>query len=273
MFGYVKPFQPELKLKEYELYKAFYCGLCEAMGKHIGNTNRLTLSYDMVFLAIVLSELCAEEVHIEKKRCIVHPVNCRNRAYTSSTMEYCAKAAAVLTYFKVEDNINDTGKFRYRILLPFAKRFVKKAGLEELHGEVNEHLRKLSEAEKSGFSIDTNADIFGKLLGSVFAYPIDDAKTSFIAYDIGYHCGKWIYIIDACDDFEKDKKDGAYNPLCDFEELPLGILKTAATLELSAMNDAFLRAPVNNRVLHDIITNIITLGMTDTIDTVLKEKE
>lgn len=269
MFGYVKPMNAELKIKEHELYKAVYCGLCEAMGKHICTSNRLTLSYDIVFLALVRTELCGEEIHIEKKRCLAHPAKKRNRAYIPNSLEYCARVSAILSYYNIEDNVKDTGKFKYRMLLPFAKRTLKKANLPELRGEVNDYLKQLSAAEGTELNLDTNADIFGKLLGLVFSYGLTDPSVSFAAYDMGYHCGKWIYIIDACDDFEKDKKNNTYNPLSEFDMLPREMLKTALNLELSAMQDAFCRTECKNTVLYDIIQNIITLGMPETTDKIL----
>lgn len=53
MFGYIRPFQPELRMKEYEAYKSVYCGLCKELGRRYGIFARFTLSYDFTFLAIL----------------------------------------------------------------------------------------------------------------------------------------------------------------------------------------------------------------------------
>ena len=32
MFGYIVPEKPEMKIKEYELFRAYYCGVCRSIG-------------------------------------------------------------------------------------------------------------------------------------------------------------------------------------------------------------------------------------------------
>ena len=58
MFGYVRTMDSELKVKEHELYKATYCGLCRSMGEVCGGSSRLTLSYDGVFLSLLRTIVC-----------------------------------------------------------------------------------------------------------------------------------------------------------------------------------------------------------------------
>ena len=53
MFGYVKPDKAELLVKEYEFYRATYCGVCRAMKKYTGVLSNVGLSYDSVALALV----------------------------------------------------------------------------------------------------------------------------------------------------------------------------------------------------------------------------
>ncbi len=257
MFGYIKPMTEELKVKEHELYKSIYCGLCSAMGEHICTSNRLTLSYDIVFLALVRCCITGENIHIEKKRCMVHPVKPRNRAYIPETLRYCARVSALLTYYNIKDDIEDGGNLSSRLLLPSAKRYMKKADMPDLGDTIRTHLDELSSLEKKEGSLDRNADCFGRLLGEVFAYGLDCAEL----YNFGYHIGKWIYIIDAADDFEKDKKAGEYNPLSEYDSLPREVLNITCTLELEAAYNSFNRTDTCNQVLKAIIENILTLGM------------
>ncbi|MBQ4562801.1 MAG: hypothetical protein IJA55_10785 [Clostridia bacterium] len=257
MFGYIKPMTEELKVKEQELYKSIYCGLCSAMGEHICTSNRLTLSYDIVFLALVRCCVTGERIHIEKKRCMAHPIKPRNRAYIPETLRYCARVSALLTYYNVKDDIEDGGKLKSKLLLPSAKRYMKKADMPDLGEIIKNRLDTLCSLEKEGGSLDRNADCFGSLLGEVFAYGLENPEL----YNFGYHIGKWIYMIDAADDFEKDKKAGEYNPLSDYEALPCEALNIACTLELEAAYAAFNRTEAKNQVLKAIIENILTLGM------------
>ena len=99
MFGYVKPLPGELKVKEYEFYKAAYCGLCRAL-KEKSRILPFTLSYDFVFLAILKMAVANEKPEIRKIRCIAHPFR-KNKPALSLTpsLEKTASAAALLVCF------------------------------------------------------------------------------------------------------------------------------------------------------------------------------
>ena len=57
MFGYITICKPELKIKDFERYKAFYCGLCQELKEKYGMGGQMTLTYDMTFLVVLLSSL------------------------------------------------------------------------------------------------------------------------------------------------------------------------------------------------------------------------
>jgi len=107
MFGYVRPLVSEMKVRENEMFRALYCGLCRAMGKHTGCASTLTLSYDFVFLAVFRSALTGEKLTVEKHRCALHPLKKRAMAADSETLRYCARAAALLTFAKLQDDLTD----------------------------------------------------------------------------------------------------------------------------------------------------------------------
>lgn len=275
MFGYIKPMISELKVREYELYKSMYCGLCRAMGKHICQSQRFTLSYDIVFLALVRTALTNEKIHIEKRRCAVHPIKKKNSASVPNTLRYCSQAAAILTYYNLKDDIEDKSsapKIKYKLMLPHAKRFIKKANDKELEQKIKMHLNELADCEKANSSLDKSADCFAKLLGKVFCHNIYDIDIARYAYETGYHIGRWIYIIDASDDISEDRKNGAYNPLKRYDDIPYDMLKISATLELSQAKASIDSADIKNNALKAIIDNIITLGMPEIQDKILKEK-
>ena len=77
MLGYVRVKSQELRLREYDCYRALYCGLCKSMGKCTGQCSRMTLSYDFVFLAAVRIALTEEPLQIKKVRCLLHPIRRR----------------------------------------------------------------------------------------------------------------------------------------------------------------------------------------------------
>ncbi|MBP1568901.1 MAG: hypothetical protein J6A12_00730 [Oscillospiraceae bacterium] len=131
MFGYIKPFRPELKIREAEDYKAVYCGLCKELGRSYGLFARMTLSYDFAFMAMFFmslnSEICPS---FEKCSCIAHPFKKQCRCLENRAVSLAAKAAMILTYYKIKDDLSDKGflgRIRAVLLLPFASSARKKA--------------------------------------------------------------------------------------------------------------------------------------------------
>jgi len=51
MYGYILPDKPNMYFKDYALFRAFYCGLCKVLGAEYGQSARLTVNYDMAFIA------------------------------------------------------------------------------------------------------------------------------------------------------------------------------------------------------------------------------
>lgn len=35
MFGYIRIYEPELKMKDFRRYKAYYCGLCQELKRNM----------------------------------------------------------------------------------------------------------------------------------------------------------------------------------------------------------------------------------------------
>ena len=106
MFGYVVVNKPELKFREFDVYRAYYCGLCHSLSKRHGLSGQLTLSYDMTFLVILLSSLYEPEHSVTSKRCIVHPLK-RQSIISSEFTDYVADMNVILSYFKCLDDWHD----------------------------------------------------------------------------------------------------------------------------------------------------------------------
>lgn len=106
MFGYVVVNKPELKFREFDVYRAYYCGLCHSLSKRHGLSGQLTLSYDMTFLVILLSSLYEPEHNVTSKRCVVHPLR-RQNIISSEFTDYVADMNVILSYFKCLDDWHD----------------------------------------------------------------------------------------------------------------------------------------------------------------------
>lgn len=281
MFGYVKPDIPELKVKDNELYKATYCGLCKTMGKCTGCMSRLTLNYDFVFLALVRMVLENVKGNVRMRRCMLHPLKKRPVLDTNVSLEYSSKTSAILTKLKFKDNINDSHGFsrlKAKIAATVSLLFKKTdESLAPLEKKVGECIDKLSVYEKeNGDSVDTAADIFGELLAEVSSFGLDGANYR-IAYDIGRHLGRWIYVIDACDDFSNDIKNSSFNPIVnafgkEITEDTAETMKCALCLELEAMSKSveLIDFSLHNDV-ERIVKNVIYDGMKNETEKIISK--
>lgn len=220
MFGYIRPLVGEMKVRENEMFRALYCGLCRAMGQHTGCASTLTLSYDFVFLAVFRAALTGEKITVENHRCAVHPLKKRAMAADCETLAYCARAAALLTYAKLQDDLTDERGVRRliaRTLRPAAsslrRRARKSSGMENLENAIAASLLRLGELEKARCdSIDEAAACFGSLLAEILAFGLSGTAER-IAREAGDAVGRFIYVIDAADDAPDDARKGRYNPI------------------------------------------------------------
>ncbi len=282
MFGYVRAYVPELKMREYEYYRAVYCGLCRANGRATGCMSRFSLSYDFVFLALVRIALSGITPKFRYRRCAAHPAKKRNEMLPNTELEYCARAGALLTYHKLRDDLNDEfgrRRLRARAGLVFARGMRRRAskdlpGLEE---KIKSGLNRLAELEKSGVaSVDIPAEVFGNITSDILSYGLEDKKKT-VAKQIGYHVGKWIYIADALDDYPEDVARGRYNPFAKLwnggipDESREGI-RAALTHELINAGLGFdLIDYGNSDTLRGVISNIIYCGMPRRIDDIMQK--
>ena len=278
MFGYVKTYTPELRVREDEYYRAVYCGLCRAEGKCTGQCSRFTLSYDMTFLALVRMAASDTGVEFKRGRCIAHPFKKRAYAVRNPELDYCAYASALLVWGKCRDDISDergAKRLKASLARPFVSHMRKKSlkKYADLDEKITEGLKRLAETEAKRLpSVDIPADCFGEILAEICSYGHDGA-TKKLLYDIGRHIGRWVYIADAIDDCEEDMEKGRFNP---FVCLYGGRVPTpeqrrsvadSLRLELSRAELAFdLLEYGDKRDIRGIIENIIYVGMPRTAD-------
>ena len=274
MFGYVRTYTEELKIRENAYYQSIYCGLCRALGKSLCKEGRLSLSYDMVFLAIIRYRLEEKTPEIGQHRCPVPPFRKKPMAETDEVLSYCSAVSGLLTWHKLDDDVKDgrgLKKLGSELLRSAAGRMRKKAGMSDLDTALTAELEKLSELEKSGEGTpDSLAETSGQMLASVFAYGLDGEKKR-IAYEIGRHIGRWIYFADAVDDLEKDMKKGRFNPFS--SGLDVGMCRNAMLLELQAASCACDLLPSDGDMLCALTDNILRLGMPKKADELLKKHE
>ncbi|MCQ2554090.1 MAG: DUF5685 family protein [Clostridia bacterium] len=257
MFGYVKVNRPELKIKEYDRYQSYYCGLCRVLNENFGLIGRVTLNYDMVFLVMLLADLYDEDEKAEMRRCFIKPFK-KHEERKSSASVYSSDMCILLTYYKLLDDWNDDRSLKSRIGMLLLKRKVKKisSAYEEKSAVIKDKLKELSALEKNKEeSPDAVSGIFGEIMGEVFAYRDDEFKDDL--YKTGFFLGKFIYLLDAYEDLEDDTENDSYNPLkmlsteADFEEKVMRLLM----LMISECTAYFERLPLltNTEILRNIL--------------------
>lgn len=274
MFGYVKPYTPELRMIENQYYRAAYCGLCRSMRDETGMLSRMTLSYDITFLVLIRLALTGEIPEFEKKRCFVHPLKKRLVMRSCEASRYSAHAGTLLTRHKFSDDINDEkglkriGAFLMRSIFSGAYKKAK-SGYSDLDEKIKLHLYELNKLERERIrSADRPAAVFGTLMADIASHGIEDEEKKLIASSLGMAIGRWIYLIDALDDIEDDRKRKSYNPFLllfdgseldnekkmDIEAAMLGVpSKAGAALDLLSFD--------GRRDLEGLLRNMITEGL------------
>lgn len=283
MFGYVKPRAADLYVREYDFYRAAYCGVCRAMRKNTGFFSSFSLSYDIVFLALCRMLVTDRQVGSCRRRCPAHPFRKRPCLENNEALLYAARCSALLTLEKLEDDRADGGfgkKARAFLLLPIFRRAAKKAALPDLTCATRASLARLAAMEKERVaSVDRPADEFGQYLGAVFRDGIADETVAALFGEVGYQLGKFIYAADAADDHAEDKKRGDYNPFvllypdADFSSALPDAVRTGLRLNLADLAAAVEKLPfADGTAVEHILKNTVYLGLSDVVETLGKPK-
>ncbi len=217
MFGYVIPNRDELKIREDRIYRAYYCGLCHEIGRQVG-AGRLALSYDMTFLTILLDSLYDGERYVGKRRCALHPVK-KHPVVESEASTYAAQMNVLLAYDNLLDKWHDErniGGFLGSLMLKARRKKIamKYPRQSKAIADYMEALHR-AEEEKSA-DMDLAAGLTGQMLAEIYDWKQDEYSRDLRG--LGFFIGKFVYLADAYDDYEKDLKKGSYNPLVEYEK-------------------------------------------------------
>lgn len=263
MFGYIYVNEQELKLKEYTAYRSFYCGLCRNLHKRYGRTAQMMLNYDLTFLAILLNGLYEPETVTEEHHCIPHPFH-KHPMICNEAVDYAADMSVLLSYQKLMDDWEDehriAGKAAAGLLhsdyQKLCSRYPRQAAA------VEENIRLLREAEKKNDrEIDYAAGLNGRYLAEIFVWK-EDGWQEYL-HSMGFYMGKFIYLMDALEDIEKDKKRGNFNVFAEYgtvwgNEKELQIREILMSMMTEASR-AFEQLPILENA--EIIRNILYSGV------------
>ena len=273
MFGYIRINKAEMKFREFDVYQSYYCGICRDLKRKYGAAGQFSLSYDMTFVAMLLTGLYEPETRTGTCRCMVHPLEkheTRNNIYT----EYVADMNTLFACYKCRDDWKDEKKLHqllYGRVLEGRSR-----GLQETYGEKLRRIERLMQnfeeaeqqqepqtgpgAQDSGYSrLDTLAGLFGKVMAEIVTVREDEWADHLRRF--GFFLGKFIYLMDAYEDVETDIRNGTSNPLKgrygspDFEEA----CRTMLTMMMSECCSAFEILPILDNV--EILRHVLYSGV------------
>lgn len=272
MFGYVNINNQELKMKDFYKYKAYYCGLCKTLKNKYGRFGQMTLSYDMTFLVILLTSLYESNTIREQNRCLVHPVKKHDNLCNEIT-EYVADMNIALTYHHFLDDWNDDKSIAGLFGAKFLKKTYKKISIKYPRQckMIKESLDKLQECELNNEeNIDIVSRPFGELMSELFVYQNDMWEESL--RKIGFFLGKYIYILDAYDDIEKDIEKGSYNPLKNRYKANTfdSDCRNMLTMMIAECSNEFEKLPCLLDV--DILQNILYDGVWTKFEKIIKDR-
>ena len=261
MFGYVTIYEPELKVKDLKKYKAYYCGLCRMLKEKYGFMGQMTLTYDMTFAVILLSSLYENASEAERHRCKVHPIK-KQMMLRNEITDYAAAMNVLLAYYHMEDDWQDDRKVTSLMTKSMIHGKVRRI-IEEYPRQsraIRSALEELSSCEKEECTdIDRTAGCFGRLMEELFVYREDIWERNL--RKMGFFLGKFIYIMDACEDLPEDLKKGRYNPLRDTygKDDYEGRMKQILCMMIAESTAEFERLPCILDV--DILRNILYDGV------------
>lgn len=278
MFGYLQIHKDELKVKEYEAYKSVYCGLCKQLGRDYGFLTRLILSYDCTFYAILLMSLKRSCIGFSDGRCKFNPLkkckfaDCKDNAYSK------ASALSVISaYYKVVDDIDDSGFFKriaLKIAKPFFGRRQKKAArrFPEIEIIVSEMMKNQKAAENDELvTIDKAANPTAKMISDLAALEGGNDLQKRVLSEFGYQIGRWVYLIDAADDYEKDKKSGNFNPFIKADINDKDYINSVLSQSLARAYDAYNLLDIID--FKPIIDNMMLYGFPNKQNAVLNNRQ
>ncbi|MCD7865396.1 MAG: DUF5685 family protein [Clostridiales bacterium] len=263
MFGYIYINQKSLSDENKKQYQSYYCGLCHVLRKNCGVRGQMLLNYDMTFLIILLTGLY--ELHNEEIKfiCPLHPGK-KKTAYVNEASRYASDMNVLLSYYNLVDDWKDDRNYpKHMTSLMLKKDYGRISRKYPRQAQaLDTYMTKLDQLEsEKEENIDAISGLTGEMLGEIFAWKNDIWAEEL--HCLGFYLGKFIYLMDAYEDLEKDKKKNEYNPFLglsrdnprDFET----ISKLILTSMMSECAKSFERLPIIQHA--DIIRNILYSGV------------
>ena len=280
MYGYIRPDKGELRVREYELFRAVYCGLCETLRQRYGFLTRFVVNYDMTFLAMVL---LSSDAGTAMHRCPVHPLQKRPCVHNSEALEAAADYSIILAWWNLQDNRRDEKAVKALAAgtgaAAMKKAYEKAAAARPAFAaNTKQCLEELNRLEKENCpSLDRAADCFARILAFA-AEEFEDGEQRRIRHELFYHIGRCVYLLDAVDDLAEDIRENNYNPLrfrlkqAEDKLSEEETVQLRSTLNLSQRSAASALALRSDDPWQPILENTVMIGLPEVAELVFSGK-
>ena len=263
MFGYININRNQSTEESKEAYQAYYCGLCQKLRNNFGAKGQMLLNYDMTFLIVLLTGLYELESQKQEFTCPMHPTR-KQTAWLNEATEYAADMNLLLGYHNLEDDWKDDKSYTKKALAKILEKdYVNVREKYKRQAEaVETYMEKLKAAEEDKEqNLDVTAGLTGEMMGEIFDWKRDEWSEEL--HCLSFYMGKFIYLMDAYEDMEKDKKKKQYNPLRLMADQCQGDFETFCKLMLTSMMSecarSFERLPILTHA--DILRNVLYSGV------------
>ena len=220
LLGVMTVRKEELRFREFDRYRAFYCGLCRSIGQRCGGVCRMALSFEMTFLAMLLTALYESDTTQELRRCAFHPVQ-KRAMLRNEAIDYCADLSAIVSYYDLRDGWEDERRVDRLAESELLHKAARRAGdaLPRQREAVERYVRELHAVEaRNDQNLDAAANLTGEMLAELYVMRRDVYERDL--REMGYYLGKFIYLCDCYEDLERDEKKKSYNPLLSRKDQP-----------------------------------------------------
>lgn len=263
MFGYININQKIMTEEDKKAYRAYYCGLCRRLKSSCGAKGQMLLNYDMTFLVVLLTGLYELDNEVSEITCVLHPTK-RKTLWINEATDYAADMNVILAYHNLIDDWKDDKSYSKKA---FAKMLDKDyarivQNYPRQAAAIEEYMKKTEDAEGRGEkNLDAVAGLSGEMLGEVFCWREDEWARELRT--LGFYMGKFIYLMDAYEDYDADMQKGVYNPLIlqmkERDEDMDTFIRLLLTSMMSECAKSFERLPI---LLHaDILRNVLYSGV------------
>ena len=261
MFGYVNINRKELPRERQDRFGAVYCGVCRRIRQQSGQIARLGLQYDTAFLGLLLMSLYEPEELSGPNACMLHPVTKRPWV-DNPCITYAADMNVALSYYKCLDDWQDDRNQAARAMMGLLGKHMPRISKSwpRQCGAIAECIEQLSGLESENCpNPDETANCFGLLMSKLMVFQ-EDLWAPHLR-EMGYHLGRFIYLLDAAVDFPRDQKKGKYNPFLamGMEEADWQRWEDYLVLTMARCTESYERLPLVQD--KDILDNILYSGV------------